>query len=329
MPPRSLNRPQHERMYRIFKMIQGGSFPNCNQFCEETEANRRTILRDLDYLRDRMRLPIEFDRKQNGYYFTEPVTDFPVIEISESDLLMLFIAERASATAAASGLEGQLRASFARLAPLLGASLQTTWSELDQLLSIRSTGASKTDVKAFEILRTGIAKRKQVRFSYLPLEASCRSTRTVHPQHLGYVNGQWYLFAFDPQRDALRTFSLSRMKSARLLQATFAKDDQSPRLPELLDESFGVIYAGKELQRVRAVFLPPISRLVGERQWHPSQSFKPLKDGRVEMTMEVRHLKEVANWLSSWGASVEVLEPAKLRAEMIQRARNTVALYEK
>ena len=38
---------------------------------------KRTIKRDIEFMKDRLNLPIEFDAKQNGYYYTESVEQFP------------------------------------------------------------------------------------------------------------------------------------------------------------------------------------------------------------------------------------------------------------
>lgn len=48
------------------RLIQGRHFPNASTFMRELEVDRRTILRDLDYLRDRMGLPIEYDASERG-----------------------------------------------------------------------------------------------------------------------------------------------------------------------------------------------------------------------------------------------------------------------
>ena len=43
------------------------------QLAFDLESGIATISRDLDYMRDRMYAPIEYDYAQKGYYYTEPL----------------------------------------------------------------------------------------------------------------------------------------------------------------------------------------------------------------------------------------------------------------
>jgi len=45
---------------------------------------------------------------------------------------------------------------------------------------------------------------------------------------------------------------------------------------------------------------------------HPTQSFEPMEDGRLEMAMTVRDLDALVPWVRSFGPDVEVLAPPML-----------------
>lgn len=69
-----------ERFRIIHRKIKSGSFPNTEdlrQICrDELGLNNKlsiaTISRDIEYLRNSLEAPIEYDRYHNGYYYTEP-----------------------------------------------------------------------------------------------------------------------------------------------------------------------------------------------------------------------------------------------------------------
>ncbi|NJL19127.1 MAG: WYL domain-containing protein [Bdellovibrionaceae bacterium] len=63
--------------------------------------------------------------------------------------------------------------------------------------------------------------------------------RRVEPVHLACVQSQWYCFGHDLQRDALRTFVLARMKSARATDRTFTRTAKFD-IRKHLRGSFGV-----------------------------------------------------------------------------------------
>ena len=323
--PISLTHPQHERLYRIFKMLSDGGYPNCNDFVDEFETTRRTVLRDLDYMRDRMNLPVKFDRSHNGYYFTEPVKSLPMIDISESDLVLLFVAERVAAQCG-SELGRRVQSSFARLASVLGDSIRTTWHDLESLLSFRTTGVGKAELDAFELLQKCVKENKVVSFRYQGTNDQQARIRTVHPYHLGLVNNQWYLFAWDPSREAMRTFSLARLRSPRATGKNF-ESDSSISVPSLLGDSLGVAYKPKGTGPVRIRFAPDLAKVIAERVWHPSQKIQKAKDGSLEITLGVADTKELRNWIMSWGPRAEVLAPPQLRETIASLAQATAKIY--
>jgi hypothetical protein len=53
----------------------------------EFEVNVRTAYRDLDFLRDEWRVPLEFDRAKGSYLLTEPMTSLPPVALSQGELI--------------------------------------------------------------------------------------------------------------------------------------------------------------------------------------------------------------------------------------------------
>jgi proteasome accessory factor B len=60
------------------------SFRCCRKLADELEVSTKTIQRDIDFMRDQLGLPIEYDQLHFGFIYTEPVTSFPSIEVSEA-----------------------------------------------------------------------------------------------------------------------------------------------------------------------------------------------------------------------------------------------------
>ncbi|OGK81758.1 MAG: hypothetical protein A2X53_13115 [Candidatus Rokubacteria bacterium GWA2_70_23] len=57
---------------------------------------------------------------------------------------------------------------------------------------------------------------------------------------------------------------------------------------------------------------------------HPSQKFRYLTDGRLELTPHVAATLEVRRWILGYGVQAEVLEPAAMR-EALQREAEALA----
>src|SRR5512133_831365 len=90
-----LSRPPLERMLRIHDELRRGTLTNCTKLTAILSVCRKTVLRDLAFMRDRLDLPIEFDVQIQAYRYTHPVTSFPTVHVTEGELLALLVAQRA------------------------------------------------------------------------------------------------------------------------------------------------------------------------------------------------------------------------------------------
>jgi len=109
-------RPPLDRMTRIFQSISSGGYPNREQLAADIEVTTKTIQRDIDFLRDRMNLPIAYDRNRKGYYFTEPVSGFPLVDLTEAEIVSVFIAQKALIAHRRTPFEEPLRSAYQNLA---------------------------------------------------------------------------------------------------------------------------------------------------------------------------------------------------------------------
>src|SRR5208337_3525919 len=79
------SRPPLERMLRIHPALSSGRFPNASTLAREIEVATKTIHRDIEFMRDRLGLPVEYDGARFGYHYTEEVSAFPNLQITEGE----------------------------------------------------------------------------------------------------------------------------------------------------------------------------------------------------------------------------------------------------
>ncbi|MEI6972620.1 MAG: WYL domain-containing protein, partial [bacterium] len=65
-----------------------------------------------------------------------------------------------------------------------------------------------------------------------------------------------------------------------------------------------------------------------ERQWHATQEFKVLSDGRVEMRLETTGRKELIRWILSWMPDVTVLSPKSLKDRITEKLQDGLRAQE-
>lgn len=66
-------------------------------------------------MRERLRLPIAYDQDGGGYRFTQPVSSFPMVELTEAELVSVFIGQKALAQYKGTPFEAPLRSAFEKL----------------------------------------------------------------------------------------------------------------------------------------------------------------------------------------------------------------------
>jgi len=316
-------RPLH-RIYEIHTWVKAGRYPNCQQLAKELEMTAKTVQRDINFMRDQLNLPLAYDEQRHGYFYEKTVGDFPLLQLSRRELVTLFLARQALGTVRGTRLEQELAQTFERRTAGLSDEVSFSWSELDAAFSVRAAGIVEADARLFGALSDAILQGREIEFVYRKLTSEAPETRRVPPYHLGQVDHGWYLFGFDLDRGAVRTFALPRISELDVTTMPFERPADFT-LRSHLGGSFEVWNypdADSGDQEVRVVFRGYAARVVAERRWHPSQEIGsvPAEEGAIELRLRLRGLEEVARWILSWGRWAEVFQPEELRRRVREEA---------
>lgn len=326
MNPRGqLSRPPLERMLRIHEILRRNTLVNCSRLRKELEVCRKTVLRDIAFMRDRLDLPIEFDPAIQSYRYTQPVNAFPTVQVTEGELVALLVARRALEQYRGTPFHRQLEIAFEKLAA--GLKDRISFSPADELsaVSFKNVGLGRTDLAVFNALSGAVLRQEEVSFRYRKPGDTDKSTRSVQPYHLAHRENLWYLVGFDLERRALRTFALPRIESVAVAGKPFVKPaDFSPE--RFFSNAMGVL-GGDENHRVVILFSAGVADRVREREWHESQEMRELPGGRLELRLRLGALAEVEQWVLGWGASAEVLEPRALREKIREVSIKLAEMY--
>ncbi|MDB6054561.1 MAG: Helix-turn-helix, type 11 domain protein [Verrucomicrobiales bacterium] len=297
-------------MLKIHHAVSTGSYPNSTEFAAELEVSIKSIHRDVDFMRTRMGLPIEFDSKKNGYYYTEEITGVPTLQITEGEFFALLVAEKALQQYRGTSFEKPLLAAFRKMADALPGSFTLNLAEWDESISFRTSAEPITNLPLFDSLAQAVGKRKTLRITYKKPGQRVPETRIIDPYHLANINSEWYLFAYDHLRKDLRTFVPIRIQTLELTGQTFPKPEKFS-LEKRLRDSFGVHSAQGEFKVVLR-FNEFVADYIREKKWHPSQQLLTLKNGSVELRLTLSSLEEVKRWVMGWGGNVKVISPPRL-----------------
>jgi proteasome accessory factor B len=318
--------PQLTRLHGIVQRIQKGDYPSAKLLSKEWEKHWSTIIRDLDFIRNVWGMPLAYEPRRYGFYFTEPVGRFPMVPISERELVSVFVAQKALHQYRGTPFEAPLRSAFSKLASSLHGELSVAWADLDAAISFRGIETEAGDIKVMQKLGEAIRNRREIEFEYFKLgNEGDGEIRRVRPYHLACVGNQWYLFGYDLLRRDMRKFVPARMRGLAV-RATRFERPKNFSIDKLLQGSFGVFSGGKVVP-IRIWFARSRAQLIRERKWHHSQQIKELGKGEVELSLELSSFAEVVPWILSWGEHARVIAPKALAGEVKQAASRVVKSY--
>jgi len=313
------SRPPLERMLRIHQALQSGRHPNATSLAADLEVSAKSIHRDLEFMHDRLELPLAYDHAHNGYHYTQEVGNFPTLQITEGELFALLVAEKALQQYRGTAFERPLVSAFKKMAASLPDTVSLNIADWEQTISFRTRAEPILNLEIFDALSKAAAQRTQLRLTYRKPGQRATESRVVDPYHLANINGEWFLFAWCHLRRDIRTFVPSRILAAEPTGQTFARP-QKFSLEKRLRDSFGV-QSGQGNYEVVIHFNELAADYIREKKWHESQVLRELKDGGVELRLKLSSLAEVERWVLGWAGNARAIQPPELAASVAEAAR--------
>src|SRR6266851_2792945 len=191
-----LSRPPLERMLKIHQALQAEKYPTALVLAKELEVSTKSVHRDLEFMRDRLELPIEWEPKRFGYHYTEEVNAFPTLQITEGELVALVVAEKALQQYRGTSFEKPLLSALRKMEQSLPDTISLNLNDIEQTISFRTRAEPILNLKIFEALSKATAGRQQLELTYRKPAQRQTEQRLIDPYHLANINGEWFLFAF-------------------------------------------------------------------------------------------------------------------------------------
>ena len=284
------------RVYKIEMLIRNRGHVSFQALLDELEVSAATLKRDLDYLKDQLGAPIEYDRFLNGYRFGEEFRgqkhELPGLWFSERELYSLLMANQLLGELDSEGvISRHLQPLLERIHQMLGTN-EADAKTLLKRVKIISSAKRPVPSQFFELVGETLLKRKRLHFRYLTRGRGEVSERVVSPQRLVHYRATWYLDAWCHTRERLLRFALDAIEHAEALD-TRAKDVSLKQVESEMDGGYG-IYAGARPNWVTMAFSPQAAQWVSREEWHPDQRGTWLNDGRFQMEVPYTDPTELA-----------------------------------
>ena len=285
------------------------------------EAFSRMFERDKNELRD-LGIPLETGRVSTfdpteGYRIRRDAYALPDIELTSDEAAAVAVAtqlwESPELITATQGALLKLRAAGVDVDPDAAVAITT---------AVGPPGLRGSD-KVLGNLLSAIDSGQTVQFPHRPSPTGAYTQRTVDPWGVVTAKGRWYLVGHDRDRNATRTFRLSRIGDG---VKTVGEPGSVVRpggvdLREIADKAIGEaatvsVQATVWVAAGRATALRRAGRATGQRSVGG-------REGDI-IELELGNIDRMAREIAGYGPDALVLEPASLREDVLARLRAQV-----
>ena len=320
-----------ERFYKIHQLLSARNAVRLSEFIDALGVSRATFKRDLEYMRDRLHAPIEWDRDARGYRYARAPGDAPRYELpglwfNPSEIRALLTMQHLLVNLQPGLLEPHVKPLLARLRSLLGTAEHSA-DEIERRIRIVHLGARAVKLPHFELVANAVLDRRRLHIGYLGRSSNERTERDVSPQRLVHYRENWYVDAWCHLREDIRSFAIDAIQSAQLLDKR-AKTVPDRDLDEVLAAGYG-IFSGRATAWATLKFTPERARWVATEQWHPSQKGHFETDGSYVLEIPFSDHRELAMDVLRHGPQVEVIAPETLRQAVQEQLAAALKRYGK
>jgi len=315
-----------ERFYKIRRrLIERGALTR-REVEEELEISHATFKRDIEYMRDRLNVPIIWSRERVAYVLDPgaDVAELPGIWFSPAEIYALLEIEHLLERLEPGLLGRQLDPLRTRLRALLERG-DRGHREIRRRIRVLALGSRRVNREVFEALSVGLLTRRRIRIRHVKRGSGEISERVVSPQRLVHYRYNWYLDAWCHVRKDLRVFAVDAIKSALVVEEA-AREIADESMDRVLGAGYG-IFPGAETQTAVLHFTPERARWVADEVWHSRQAGRIEADGSYVLELPYSQEPELVMDILRYGAGVCVLAPETLRATVARELAAAARQY--
>ncbi|MEZ0107583.1 putative DNA-binding transcriptional regulator YafY [Catenulispora sp. EB89] len=291
------------RLLRLLSLLQSRPDWPGAELAERMEVTTRTVRRDVDRLRD-LGYPVESTPGIAGGYRLGVGAALPPLLLDDDEAVAVVVGLRGSAAGWVTGIEESSLRALSKIEMILPSRLRHRVSSLQSAIMLLPGDCPVVDASLLTALATACRAHEGVRFGYRD------TTRRVEPYRVVRAGRNWYLLAYDLDRDDWRTFRVDRVTGPIQPGARF-----TPRAePEGGTETYVSDSLTRAPYRYQATILfhAPLEKV--------AQTTTPTA-GRLEARDEhsclyytgAEALDTIAIYIALKGIDFEVLEPPELR----------------
>lgn len=310
---------------KILDLLSRPQGTTLKEIAKELKITERSAYRDIKTIEELgipiydEKIPLEKQKRwhiESSYVDRLPNLTLPKISLSFSEIISLCMMAGESVVFKGTVLDRYIQTALSKLIYFLPEETQRGLSGLRRIFISKTIG-SKTYVGKETIIQTlteSILNHTICKITYHSFYSDEIKDEKIGPLHFFEKDGGLYLFAVKLSEKEVYTYAIERIKQITPLsdEVIYPKTfDPEARLNSAFDQ------IGNDPVTVKIHFSKTVARYINERQWASIQKIENHPDGSITLSMTTSGQRDVKRWVMSYGKEAQLLEPEKMRMEII------------
>lgn len=166
-----------------------------------------------------------------------------------------------------------------------------------------------------------------IHFSYQKFWEDKPTSRIIEPFALKEFKSRWYILAKDKKDDKIKTFGLDRIRELEITKMKFNFPENFDS-NKYFDKCFGIIVPENSTpEKIILSFDSVGGKYIKSFPIHETQKILTDNDDEIRVGLSLHITYDFLMELLSYGDTVKVISPAKLRKDITKQLKETLANY--
>jgi predicted DNA-binding transcriptional regulator YafY len=302
-----------DRLTAILIHLQSKHIVKAEELADRFEISLRTVYRDVKAL---MEAGIPIGSEAGTGYFIVDGYHLPPVMFSQEEAGAMLLAGKLVEKMTDHSVRKAFESALFKIKSVLNDPDREHLENLYTHIEVyRTPGDKKPDYpdRFLTDIQQAVVQKKMIDIEYYSNYKDQLTKRTVEPIGLSYYGGAWHVIAWCQFRNDYRDFRADRIRQLTHTAKTFANHS----LLSLKEYIQTVMLAHGDVEKVSVVVDKRAARYIGELKYRYGFVTEEDVDDKLRMTFLTSFLPGLGRWLLSYGSSVEIEYPEKLK-EIVQ-----------
>lgn len=299
--------------------MRKNTFPNAGSFAKllrqadideniPCSCSARTIMRDIETLKNDYGAPIEYDPSNRGYFLLNPDWELTVPILNDDVLSMSILGARLASDILPEPVRGNVNSAMEKA--LVGNSSAFFDDAMVESILCATGIKAAVDPAIFKKVFDAWRLHQVMAITYRKPNGE-ESVRTFEPHIIAFHHGVWYAKGCEHNTKDVKVYAIQRIVAASFADDTFETDKK------LIEETRkNGIFMFPRIEGIRLRCDASIAFYLYEHQRAKQFRIEPQTDGSLIIVLKPAIEHEVIRWILGEGGRIEVLEPDFLREKV-------------